>query len=66
MGSLNNFPPSVWTDVFDILESVLLGISIVTQHKNITPDQIRVHKCVIEVLYELLRKDPSRIAYMSL
>lgn len=55
----------MWSDVFDILESVLLGISIVTQHVNITPEQVSVHKCVIEVLYDLLRDDPSRINYLS-
>lgn len=42
-----------------------MGISIVTQHRNITPEQVNVHKSTIRALFEILRNDPARVTYLS-
>ena len=60
-----DFPDSVWTDVFDLLQNVLLGIHIATMSKNITPDQTTTHVSIIRLLCDILSHDPRRIEHLS-
>lgn len=61
-----NFPPSVWTDLFTVLEGVLNTICIVTQAKNITPFQTLIHVSIIKMMFGLLTVDPSKVEYLNL
>lgn len=56
-----NFPPTIWRDLFNILEGVLSTILIVTTVKYISPEHEFIHTSIIKLMLRLLTADPSRI-----
>lgn len=64
--TVRNLPATFFTDLFGVLEKILLGIWMSTQYKPLTPEQLSVRIIYLRVLYEVLVQDPTRINHLNL